>query len=94
MNKFVYTVFTQFLLIYLQLEIGNWGWALPLALMGSLYLTLAYGAGWGCGSALFNGMVLAVLYGGGWNNLLIIVHPLAASLLNGSSWATMAMASR
>lgn len=82
MNKLVYIIFTQFLLIYLQLELGNMGWPLPLALMGAFYIVLSFGGAWGCGAALAGGTALAVLYGGAWNNLFIIVYPVLAGLLN------------
>ena len=81
MGKTVFIILSQFLLIYLQLELGNLGWPLPLALMGALYTALALGGNWGIGAALLSGSLLCALYGGGFNALLVIIHPLLAGLL-------------
>jgi hypothetical protein len=80
-NKTVYLILSGFLLTYLQLELGNLGWPLPLALMGGLYLTLAFGRDWGIASTLLSGAVIATLYGGNWNLLYIIIYPLTAALV-------------
>ena len=34
-NKLVYMLFSQLVLIFLQLELGSWGWTLPLAMLGA-----------------------------------------------------------
>ena len=77
MFKAVYLILTQFLLLYLQLELGNIGWVLPLAQLGALYAVLAFGRNWGAGAALFSSAVLCGLYGGSWN----VLYPLANTLL-------------
>lgn len=83
MNKVVFTLFTGFILIYLQLILGNLGWALPLGLLGAVYIALAFGKSWGIGSALLTAMVLTLLYGNAWNILNVITFPLLAG---GSGW--------
>lgn len=80
MNKLVFLLLSQFLLLLLELAMGNCGWTLPWALLGALYIVLALGKNWGVAAALIAGVVLAVLYGGGWNLLKIIVYPLLAGL--------------
>ena len=82
MNKAVFLLFNQFLLFALQLLLGNAGWPLPLALLGALYLALAFGKHWGMAAALLCGAVTATLYGTSWNLLCIITYPLLAWLLN------------
>lgn len=82
MNKAVFLLFTQFLLFGLQLLLGNAGWPLPLALLGALYLVLAFGKHWGMAAALLNGAITATLYGTSWNMICIITYPLLAWLLN------------
>ena len=77
-NKVIYLLLSGFVLIFLQLVLGNWGWPLPLAMLGALYLTMAFGRDWGIASALLSGTLLATLYGGGWNLLYIIINPLQA----------------
>ena len=61
---------------------GNCGWTLPWALLGALYITLAFGRNWGIVAALLASSTLAVLYGGNWNLLKIIVFPLLAAMVN------------
>lgn len=78
MSKLVFLLLSQFLLILLELAMGNCGWTLPWALLGALYLTLSLGRNWGVAAALLASSVLAVLYGGNWNWLKIIVYPLLA----------------
>lgn len=82
MNKAVFLLFTQFLLFVVQLALGNWGWPLPLAMLGALYCGLAFGKNWGMAAALFTGAVSSALYGGSWNLLYIVLYPLLAWLLN------------
>ena len=79
-NKIVFVVFTQFLLLYLQLAVGNIGWTIPFAQLGALYTVLALGRDPGMAAALLNSLVLGSLYGG-WSLLLIIFNPLLAGLL-------------
>ncbi len=81
-NKAIYLIISGFVLIFLQLELGNLGWPLPLAMMGAFYLAMAFGRDWGIASALLSGAVLAALYGGGWNLLYIIINPLAAAIVS------------
>lgn len=81
MNKLVFLIFTQFILTLLQLFAGNWGFTVPFALLGALYIVLALGKLWGFAAALLSGATLSVLYGGNWNLLYIIVNPLLALLL-------------
>lgn len=78
-NKIVFVVFTQFLLIYLQLGMGNLGWTLPFAQLGALYTVLSLGRNYGIAAAMLNSLVFASLYGS-WNLLLIILNPLLAGL--------------
>lgn len=82
MGKITFIILSQFLLIILQLGLGNIGWPLPLALLGALYATLALGLNWGCAAALFSGTILSALYGGGVNIMLVFLHPLLAAALN------------
>ena len=82
MGKFFFIILSQFLLIFLQLGLGNLGWPLPLALLGALYVTLALGLNWGCTAALLSGSLLCALYGGGFYALLVVLHPLLAAGLN------------
>lgn len=82
MNKLIFLLFSQFLLMLLELAMGNCGWTLPWALLGAIYITLALGRSWGMAAALLAGMVTAVLYGGDWNLLKIIVYPLLAGAVN------------
>ena len=79
--KGVFTVFTQFCLLLLQLQFGNLGWYLPLAQLGALYTVLALGRNWGIAAAVINSLVLSALYGGSWNLLYIIFNPLLAGAL-------------
>ena len=79
-NKIVFVVFTQFLLLYLQLAMGNIGWTIPFAQLGALYTVLSLGRNPGIAAALLNSLVLASLYGG-WNLLLIILNPLLVGAL-------------
>ena len=81
MSKLVFLLFSQFLLIILELAMGNCGWTLPWALLGAIYISLAFGRNWGIAAALLAGMVPAVLYGGGWNLLKIIIYPLLTGLV-------------
>ena len=78
MNKITFLIFTQFLLTLLQLFAGNFGFVLPLALLGALYIVLALGKLWGFAAALMSGCVFSVLYGGSWNLLYIVTDPLLA----------------
>ena len=78
MSKLVFLLFSQFLLILLELAMGNCGCTLPWALLGAIYTALALGRTWGVAAALLAGMVPAVLYGGDWNLLKIIIYPLLA----------------
>ena len=82
MSKAVFMIFSGFLLTLLQLTIGSCGWPLPLALMNSLYITLAFGRYWGLSSALLNALTLTILYGGSWHLLNIVTYPLLALLLD------------
>ena len=82
MSKLVFLLASQFLLILLELAMGNCGWTLPWALLGALYITLAFGRNWGIAAALLAASTLAVLYGGNWNLLKIISFPLLAAAVN------------
>ncbi|MBO5924113.1 MAG: hypothetical protein J6Q81_06325 [Lentisphaeria bacterium] len=82
MSKLIFLLFSQFLLILLELALGNCGWTLPWTLLGALYITLAFGRNWGIAAALLAGMVLSALYGGSWNLLKIIIYPLLAGAVN------------
>ena len=82
MNKTVYLLFTQFLLLYGEFMLGSAGIALPLAELGALHTVLAFGRNWGMAAALLNGMILSALYGGYWNLLYIVINPLLAWLLS------------
>lgn len=81
MFKAVFLILSQFLLLYLQLELGNIGWPLPLAQLGALYLVLALGRNWGAAAALLNGAMLCSIYGGNWNVLYPLLYPLLALAL-------------
>ncbi len=78
MNRVVYLLFSQFLLILLQLTTGSWGWTLPRAELGALCIVLSFRMSWGVAAALLNSMILSTLYGGGWNFLYILINPLLA----------------
>ena len=82
MSKFVFVIFSQFLLLLLQLLLGNGGWVLPLAMLGALCIVLAMGRNWGVFAGLLNGAVLAAIYGSSWNLLYIIIDPLLALFVN------------
>ena len=82
MSKAVFMIFSNFLLILLQLTLGSCGWPLPLALMNSLCTTLAFGRAWGLASAMLNALTLTVLYGGAWHMLNIFTYPMLAMLLD------------
>lgn len=82
MNKAVFVIFSQFVLLLLQLVMGNGGWTLPFSLLGTLCVTLSMGRNWGIFSGLLGGMSLSALYGGSWNLLYTAVNPLLAMLLN------------
>lgn len=82
MSKLVFLLLSQFLLILLELASGNCGWTLPWALLGALYITLAFGRNWGIAAALLTGMILSALYGGSWNLLKIITYPLLTAIVN------------
>ena len=82
MNKLIFLLFSQFLLLLLELAMGNCGWTLPWALLGAIYITLSLGKSWGVAAALLAGMVPAVLYGGDWNLLKIIIYPLLAGAVS------------
>ena len=77
-NKLVFLLFIQFILVCGQLALGNIGWPLPLALLGALYIAMALGKVWGIAAALLCAMDLAILYGDSWNLLNIIFFPLLA----------------
>lgn len=81
-NKVVFLLLSEFILLWLQLQSGSLGWPLPLALMGALYLTMAYGRSWGIAGGLLSGMTLAVLYGNSWNLLYILLYPLLSCWLD------------
>ncbi len=82
MNRAVFVIFSQFILLLLQLVLGNWGLTLPFSLLGVFCTALAMGRTWGLIAGLFSGMTLAILYGGSWNLLYVLINPLAAGVLN------------
>ncbi|MPN19955.1 hypothetical protein SDC9_167330 [bioreactor metagenome] len=62
--KLCFMTLFLFLLLWLQLGLGNLSLAVPLALMGVAYFTVAYGWEYGGFGALLTGGALTVLYAG------------------------------
>lgn len=81
MNRAIYLLFTQFMLLYGEFMLGSVGVNLPLSELGALHIVLAFGKNWGMTAALLNGMVLSALYGGNWNLLYVLINPLLAWLV-------------
>ncbi len=79
MGKLLFMLFSQFLLILLQLVSGKLGWTLPWAELGAVYCALAFGSAWGAAAGTLSGMTLAILYGGSWNLLTVLFNPALAA---------------